>query len=104
MSAVAAGSFFVPPSHTAMAAAAHQVSAPIQGGAMKLTLTGLDASNTVKTQRSDNNGISWTDVTTYNSDQAAVAVTDATANRQYRLALVAMQAGKTITYKLSKES
>ena len=42
---------------------------------MKLTTVGLDASNTVKTQKSTNSGAAWADQTTYNSDQTATAVT-----------------------------
>lgn len=98
------GSFVCPPTHSAVATAGHQLSGPLPAGAMKLTTSGLDANNRIKTQRSDDNGQTWTDVTTYNADQAATAITDNAAGRQYRLALVAMQAGKTITYKLSKES
>jgi hypothetical protein len=99
-----AGSFQEGTAHTANVTAGHQLSAPLQAGAMKLTLTGLDANNSVKTQRSDDNGQSWTDVTTYVADQAAVAVTDNQANRQYRLNLVKIQPGKTINYKMTKES
>lgn len=99
-----AGSFTSGTAHTANVSAGHQISGSLQAGAMKLTLTGLDANNSVKTQRSDDNGNTWTDVTTYTADQAAVAVTDATLGRQYRLNLVKIQAGKTIAYKLTKES
>lgn len=99
-----AGSFTSGTAHSANVSAGHQVSARLQAGAMKLTLTGLDANNSVKTQRSDDNGVTWTDVTTYVADQAAVVVTDNTLGRQYQLVLVKIQAGKVIAYKLTKES
>jgi hypothetical protein len=99
-----AGSFTSGTAHSANTTAGQQISGRLQAGSMKLTLTGLDANNSVKTQRSDDNGNTWTDVTTYTADQAAVAVTDATLGRQYQLVLVKIQAGKTITYKMTKES
>lgn len=101
---IIAGSFAAGLAHSANTTAGHQLSAALPAGAMKLSLTGLDANNSVKSQRSDDNGQTWTDVTTYTADQAAVAVTDNTANRQYRLNLIKIQAGKTIAYKLTKES
>jgi len=70
---------------------------------MKLSTTGLDASNTVKTQKTTNNGYTWVDQTTYNSDQTATAVTVA-HGEQWRLAHVAGQALKTIGYTMSVES
>lgn len=76
---------------------------PYMVGNAKLTTVGVDASNTVKTQRSTNNGLTWIDVTTYNSEQSATVLTPA-AGEQYRLACVALQAGKQIGYKLTRES
>lgn len=99
-----AGSFTSGTAHSANVTAGQQISASLQGGAMKLTLTGLDANNSVKSQRSDDNGLTWADVTTYVADQAAVAVTDNAQGRQYRLNLVKIQAGKVISYKMTKES
>ena len=71
---------------------------------MRLTLGGtIDASNTVKSQKSTNGGQTWADQTTYNSAQSAVAVTVA-AGEQWRLCLVTQQALKTMDYSLSAES
>lgn len=70
---------------------------------MKLSTVGLDASNTVKTQKSTSNGQSWTDQTTYNSDQTATAVTVA-HGEQWRLVHVAGQAIKRIDYEMSVQS
>lgn len=72
-------------------------------GAFKLTVVGLDASNTVKTQFSTDNGAVWADDATFNADQTATVVTPA-AGRQYRLFPVTMQALKTIAYKMSREN
>lgn len=72
--------------------------------AMKLTLSGsIDASNTVKTQKSLNNGQAWSDQTTYNSAQTSTSVT-VDAGEQWRLVLVAQQATRGILYGLSAES
>jgi len=70
---------------------------------MKVNITGLDGSNTVKTQKSTNNGVTWTDQTTYNSNQTNTAVTVA-PNEQWRLVAVSQQALKLIDYSLSVES
>ena len=70
---------------------------------MRLTLTGLDGSNTVKTQKTTDSGSSWSDQSTYNSDQSNVAVTVA-AGEQWRVIGVTQQALKDIRYKLSAES
>lgn len=68
---------------------------------MFLTLDGdIDASNTVKTRKSTNNGITWADQTTYNSAQAGVAVTVA-HGEQWILETVAGQARKVIDYRMS---
>lgn len=70
---------------------------------MKLTLTGLDGSNTVKTQKRTTPGGAFTDQTTYNSDQAAVPVTVA-AGEEWRVVQITQQATKDIRYKMSLES
>lgn len=71
---------------------------------MYLTLGGaIDASNTVKTRKSTNNGLTWSDVTTYNSAQNGTAVTVA-GGEQWIVETVAGQALKEISYKLSCES
>lgn len=70
---------------------------------MRVTLTGLDASNTVKTQKNTSPGGAWVDQVTYNSNQANIAVT-VSKTEQWRLVCVAQQPGKEIRYKLSVES
>lgn len=72
-------------------------------GSMKLTTVGVDVNNTVKTQKSTDNGASWVDVTTYNAEQTALVITPA-AGEQYRLTNPLLQAGKQIQYKLSREN
>lgn len=70
----------------------------------RLNLSGaIDASNTVKAQKSVNNGQSWTDGSTYNSVQANTAITVA-HGEQWRLVTVAQQALKAVNYSLSVES
>lgn len=72
--------------------------------AMKLTLAGtIDASNTVKTQKSTNSGQTWADQTTYNSAQAGTSVTVA-HGEQWRLIVVTQQAYKALDYGMSVES
>lgn len=63
----------------------------------------IDASNTVKTQKSTNGGQTWTDQTTYNSAQSATAITVA-HGEVWRLVLVTQQAGKSMSYELSVQS
>lgn len=71
---------------------------------MKLSVAGaVNASNTVKTQKSTNNGQTWADQSTYNSAQSNTAVT-VVAGEHWRLALVASQVLKAIDYSLSVES
>jgi hypothetical protein len=71
---------------------------------LRLTLGGtVDASNSVKSQKSTSSGQAWTDQTTYTSAQSAVGVTVA-AGEQWRLVVVAQQANKAIDYALSVES
>jgi hypothetical protein len=70
---------------------------------MKLTTTGLDANNTVKTQKSINNGYTWVDQVTYNADQAAAAIVVA-HGEQWRLQHVAGQAVKRIDYEMKADA
>jgi hypothetical protein len=70
---------------------------------MRLNLAGLDASNTVKTQKSVNSGQAWTDQVTYNSAQTNTAVT-VVAGEHWRILVVTQQAGKQMTYSMSVES
>lgn len=69
---------------------------------MRLTVDGLDASNTVKTQKRTAGG-TWSDQTTYNSNQLNVAVA-VVAGEEWRLVGVTQQAIRDIRYKLSTES
>lgn len=72
-------------------------------GTFKLTTVGLDVNNTIKSQKSTDNGASWTDVTTYNAEQTNLVVTPA-AGEQFRLVNVLLQALKQVQYKMSRES
>jgi len=67
-----------------------------------LTITGLDASNTVKTQKRTAGG-TFADQTTYNSNQTNTAVTVA-AGEEWRIVGITQQAFKDIRYKFSCES
>ena len=69
----------------------------------RLTLTGLDASNTVKSQKRTAPGGAWADQTTYNSNQTLVAVTVANGE-EWRILGITQQALKDIQYKFSAES
>lgn len=69
---------------------------------MRLTLTGLDGSNSVKTQKRTAGGV-FADQTTYNSDQSNVAVT-VTPGEEWCASVITQQATKDIRYKLSCES
>lgn len=69
----------------------------------RLTTLGLDASNTIKTQKRTSPGGAWVDQVTYNSDQTNLAITVA-AGEQWRLVQVTQQAIKDVRYKLSLES
>ena len=70
---------------------------------MKLTTIGLDASNTIKTQKIVAPGTAWVDQTTYNSDQTNTAIAVA-AGEQWRVVGVVQQATRDIRFKLSCES
>lgn len=69
---------------------------------MKLTTVGLDASNTIKTQKRTAGG-TWADQVTYNSEQTNTAITVA-AGEEWRVVQVSEQATRDIRYKLSTES
>ena len=70
---------------------------------MRLTLVGLDGSNTVKTQKRTSPGGSFVDQTTYNSAQTFVAVTVA-AGEEWRVFQVTQQVQRDVQYKMSLES
>lgn len=76
---------------------------PTGATSAKLTITGLDASNTVKTQKRTSPGGVWVDQTTYNANQTAVSV-PVTSAEEWRLSIVAMQPIRTVLFKLSCES
>lgn len=79
------------------------VDVPYGTTSMKLTTTGLDGSNTIKTQKITTPGTAWADQTTYNSDQTNTGITVA-AGEQWRVIGVTQQANKDIRFKLSCES
>ena len=68
-----------------------------------LTISGLDASNTVRTQKRTSPGGAWVNQTLYNSNQTAVSVA-VVAGEEWRLVPVTQQATRDILYKLSCES
>lgn len=70
---------------------------------LKLTLNGMDANNTAKTQKTTNNGHTWADQVTYNANQAAVNVA-AVHGEQWRLVSVLQQAQKVMDYEMSAQS
>ncbi len=87
---------------------AGEISATIfsQGGFLVFA-KGLDASNTVKLQRSTD-GINWTDVITYSSDQTGTAISETAVTGQHRLVCVSKQSiavnGAAIRFNLTKET
>ena len=70
---------------------------------MRLSTSGVNASNTVRTQRSLDNGLTWADQTTYSSEQTNTSITVA-HGQQWRLAQVVQQAQRDVRYVLSVES
>lgn len=76
---------------------------PNNNTVLKLTTVGLDASNTVKTQKSTNNGQIWVDQATFSADQTNLSVA-VVSGEQWRLFLISQQALKAISYTLSAES
>lgn len=76
---------------------------PSGSASLKLTTLGLDANNTVKTQKTLNNGYTWADQVTYNADQTATVI-PAVHGEQWRLVHVAGQALKRICYEMSAQS
>lgn len=65
----------------------------------RLTLTGLDASNTVKTQKRTSPGGTWVDQVTYNANQNAVSV-PAAQREEWRLWQVTQQPVRDVKYVL----
>lgn len=79
------------------------VDVPSSTTTMRLSIVGLDGSNTVKTQKITVPGGTWADQVTYNSDQSLTAIT-VVPGEQWRLVGVTQQATKDIRYKMSCES
>jgi hypothetical protein len=100
---------FVRPLGTSGAGAAVGLSSdtldiPSGVSSIKLWATPLDASNTIKTQRSVNNGATWVDQTTYNANQNGTSI-GVTPGHQWRLTPVNLStAGRCVDYRLSAES
>lgn len=69
---------------------------------MRLTITGADASNTVRTQKRTTPGGAWADQTTYNSNQSATSI-PVVAGEEWRLITVAMQPVREIRYMLDAQ-
>lgn len=70
----------------------------------KLNMSGgLDANNRARTQKSTDNGVSWSNITTYSADQVNTAVTVA-HGEHWRIMAVDLQANRVINYKFSVES
>ena len=65
---------------------------------MRLTVTGLNGSNTAKTQMRTAGG-AWADQTTYSSDQNGTSVTVA-GGQEWRLFQITQQAIRDVRYKL----
>lgn len=76
---------------------------PTSTTALRLTIDGLDGSNTVKTQKRTVPSAAFADQVTYNSNQSNVSV-PAVAGEEWRLQVITQQASKDIRYKLSCES
>lgn len=70
---------------------------------LRLSTSGLDGSNTIKTQKRTAPGGAWADQTTYSSDQTNTAVTVA-AGEEWRVFQLTQQATRDVKFKLSLES
>ena len=69
---------------------------------MLLTTKGLDASNTIKTQKRTTPGGSWVDQTTYSSDQTNTAITVA-AGEEWRVLQLTQQAIRDVRFVLDAQ-
>lgn len=76
---------------------------PSGSASFKLTTVGCDANNTVKTQKTLNNGYTWADQVTYNAEQAATVIA-AVHGEQWRLVHVAGQALKRVEYEMKADA
>lgn len=100
MSAYAAGTFAT--GSTAAAGNASDVCCiPTGHTSMRLTATGLNGSNTVKTQKRTAGG-AFADQVTYNSNQSATAITVATGE-EWRLVQVTQQPIRDVRYVLDAQ-
>lgn len=70
---------------------------------MRLSTVGCNGSNTLRTERSTDNGATWAAQTTYNSEQTLASIS-VTENDQWRIASVVQQALRDLQYRLSVES
>ena len=69
---------------------------------MRLTITGADASNRVRTQKRTSPGGAFVDQTTYNTNQSATSI-PVVAGEEWRLITVAMQPIREIRYMLDAQ-
>lgn len=76
---------------------------PTGSASFKLTTVGCDANNTLKTQKTLNNGHTWADQVTYNAEQAATVI-PAVHGEQWRVVHVAGQALKRLDYELKADA
>lgn len=72
-------------------------------GRVVINASPLDTNNKIRLQTSTDNGVTWSSVSTFTTDQVD-NVTTPTPGHQRRLVVVAMEAGKTIHYKMTAES
>ncbi len=99
-SSFAAGTFATGSSPSTGGNAGQVCIVPTGRTSMLLTLTGCDASNSVKTQKRTSPGGAWVDQTTYTSNQSATSITVATGE-EWRLITIAQQAIREIRYELN---
>ncbi len=99
---LAEGTFTTSSTNGSATAAGDVLCVPTGMTSMRLTITGLDGSNTVKTQKRTAGG-TFADQVTYNSAQSSVSVTVATGE-EWRLVVITQQATREIRYKLSCEN
>lgn len=99
-SSTAAGTFVTTAAPASVGSISDVVVIPTGRTSMSLTVTGLDASNTVKTQKRTTPGGAFVDQVTYNANQSGTPVTVA-AGEEWRLVQVTQQAMRDVRYVLS---
>lgn len=72
-------------------------------GPFLVETSGVTAANSIKSQKSTNNGVTWTDVSTYITDIVRVTITPG-VDESYRFIAVSMQANKQVRIKATRES